>query len=183
MSVYNHNLQSWWQSLSDQWQQVLIEALELEGQFSLTDLEFIFTIQELHAHRLTDLSPLYYLPQLEVLHLSHCATLDYRPLRALGALRELHLTYCYEPDIALMVGLRQLEVLDISYPCGPVQHKEDLIHLQQLREVYLNACEIDTLSLLLPLDHLEIACMYFNPIAPAEARSFQSLRSDCRLLC
>ncbi|MEL7342749.1 MAG: hypothetical protein AAGM67_19850, partial [Bacteroidota bacterium] len=105
------------------------------------------------------------------------------PLRALSSLRELHLTYCYQPDIALMVGLRQLEILDISYPSGEVRHIEDLIHLQQLREIYLNACDIETLSVLLPMDQLEIACMYFNPIASGEAQSFQALRADCRLMC
>ncbi|MFK7922355.1 MAG: hypothetical protein AB8H47_10390 [Bacteroidia bacterium] len=183
MSVYNANLKEWWLSLSPAWQQVLIEAMELENEFQYTDLEYVFTIRELHAVELFDLSPLYYLPQLEILYLNHCVVADYSPLRALGALRELHLTYCNDPDVGLIVGLQQLEVLDISYPRGELHHQEDLMHLSQLKEVYLNACKLESLAPLLSLDRLELACMYFNPIGAYEVQSFQAIRSDCRLMC
>ena len=183
MAVYSANLQAWWHKLSSAWQKVLIQALDLEHRFGLNDLEYIFTIQELHCVGLTDLSPLYYLPQLERLHLNRCQVSDYSPLRSLSNLRELHLTFGNDPDIGLLVGLQQLEVLDISYPFGQLHHKEDLSHLHQLKELYLNACKMESLTPLLALDRLEIACMYFNPIQPYEVQNFQNLRSDCRLMC
>lgn len=183
MSVYNLNLQAWWLSLSPAWQEVLIEALELEHDFGLSDLEYIFTIRELHCVGLHDLSPLYYLPHLENLYLSHCKVSDYSPLRALLNLKELHLTYCNDPDVGLLVGLTHLEVLDISYPLGELHHQEDLIHLRQLKEIYLNACKMESLAPLLALDRLELACMYFNPIGPFEVKSFQAIRTDCQLMC
>ncbi|MEM6344458.1 MAG: leucine-rich repeat domain-containing protein [Bacteroidota bacterium] len=182
MSVYSANLQAWWHTLSSAWQKVIIQALDLEQGFGLNDLEYIFTIEELHCVGLADLSPLYYLPQLQCLHLSHCQVADYSPLRALPNLRELHLTYGNNPDVGLLVGLQKLEVLDISYPSGELLHQEDLIHLKQLKEVYLNACRMETLRPLLALDQLEIACMYFNPIRAHEVQNFQNIRRDCRLM-
>ena len=177
-------LNSWWSELDKNWKETLVNELELEDCFSLTDMEYVFLLNELDCSRteISDLAPITLLSQLEKLDLSETSITDLSPLLKLPRLKELHITFSKNLDMITLGKLKNLEILDISYPQSELMNIHPISNLTNLREFYCNACEIDTVIHFMTLSKLEMLCGYFNQIPKAEIEAFRELMPNCKLL-
>ena len=94
--------------------------LDLEDKVSFEGIEIDQSITSLkikYAEKLTDISALTSLRNLNVLDLSRCYELtDISALASLNNLNELNLSRCEElTDISALASLKKLEYLDLSY--------------------------------------------------------------------
>lgn len=177
-------LQLWWEKISEEWKQVFIKNLELEGCFSERDIEYVFTLTELDcsSSNIQDLAPLYYLTQLEKLDIGNTSIQDFSPIRSLPDLKELNATFSSALDLRVLAGLKKLEILDISYPMYGLVNEQEFIHLESLRELYCNSCQIQSAFNLVSLPSLEVVSLFFNEIPRTEIDTLRSLRPDLKIL-
>ncbi|MEZ4777474.1 MAG: leucine-rich repeat domain-containing protein [Bacteroidia bacterium] len=177
-------LQNWWEALDDDWQELIIDQLELNGCFSEADIEFVLTLTELDCSRsaITDLAPIAALTQLESLDISETRISDLSPLLHLPKLKELHATFCGELNLSVLEQMPQLEVLDISYPQEMCSRLPDLSLMENLRELYCNACGLATVVPFIGNNRVEVICAFFNPIPGAEISAYREMTPGCKIL-
>ena len=131
-----------WDRLSDAWKDVLAYNLDLVGYFEKNDIDFLFTLKELDCSgsAITDLTPLYYMPQLERLDISKTRIEDFSPIESLILLREFDAVSSNFGHTNVLKGLSRLEVVDISYSTAKYVDLSGLYYLHDLKELYCNAC-------------------------------------------
>ena len=173
-----------WDLLSDEWKAVLAENLELEGFFNENDIDYILTLTELDCSnsKITDLYPLYFMPQLEHLDISDTPIWNFSPIASLENLKTLSATFCHIEDTQVFSHLHTLEVLDISYPKTRRVDMEGLRSLTNLKELYSNGCAITSLDCIYQLPHLKTLSVFFNHIHETEFTYYKSLNPDCWIL-
>ncbi|MCB0835806.1 MAG: hypothetical protein KDD63_17380 [Bacteroidetes bacterium] len=176
-------LSTWWAELSEEWQGILEGQLETNGM-EISNWNDISCLKELDCSgsSITDLTPVSHFSSIESLDISETQVKDLRPLLQLPQLKELHLTFSQSLDLEIIGKLDKLEVLDISYPYIKNNDIHALSGLTNLRELYCNACNVDTVIHFITLQKLEILCVYFNPIPGQELDAFQELMPFCRIL-
>lgn len=177
-------LQNWWETLDNNWQELIIDQLELKGCFSEKDIEFVLTLTELDCSRsaITDLAPIAVLTQLESLDISETKVSDLSPLLQLPNLKKLHATFCGELNLSILEKMPQLEVLDISYPYEMCSRLPDLSLMENLRELYCNACGLTTVVPFIGNSRVEVICAFFNPIPGEEVTAYRELAPRCKVL-
>ena len=177
-------LTSWWSGLSEKWQKIFIRNLDLEGLFRENDLEYLTAITELDcsASTIDDLSPLVCLPQLEYLDISDSEVRNFTPLKYMPALKEVHATFCYGIDLSVFNELKNLRVLDVSYPKSRHKAWKTLETLISLEEFYGNACGIEGIAPFLNLEHLQILSVHFNYFSKSELAKLEEELSSCHIM-
>lgn len=177
-------LKTWWDTLNDAWQDILIDHLDLNGLFTPKDLGYLHTLTELNLHgeAIDDLDVLQMLPQLEYLDISFSQVSDLSPLHSLPNLRELHAIGLRQIDLSPLADMTQLEVLDISYPEETLISGHTLASLQGLREFYANGCGIQDMGDIHHLTGLEVLSLYFNPISHTAIDTYRLICPQTNLL-
>jgi len=177
-------LEGLWDLLSDQWKEVLAYNLDLEGFFSQNDVDYLLTLTELDCSNsgITDLYPLYFMPQLEHLDISDTPVHNFSPIQSLTHLKSLSATFCHVPDTAVFSSLTSLEMLDISYPKVNRVDLEGVKLLSNLKELYCNGCAITSLDSLYNLPNLQTVSVFFNHIHEKEFSDYRKMNPDCWIL-
>ncbi|MEZ4827278.1 MAG: hypothetical protein R3C61_13520 [Bacteroidia bacterium] len=178
------SLRNWWESLDDNWQELIMDQLELNGCFSEADIEFVLTLTELDCSgtAITDLAPVAALTQLQSIDISRTKVSDLTPLLQLPHLRELHASFCTSFDLSVLERMPQLEILDISYPRALAARLPDLSFMANLRELYCNACGQTSVIPFITASRLEVVCAFFNPISREEVDAYREITPGSRLL-
>jgi len=173
-----------WEVLSDEWKSVLAENLDLDGIFSRNDIDYILTLEELDCANsdITDLYPLYFMPQLRELDLSETKVTNFKPIESLRNLTVLNATFSSISDTYSFAKLSKLEVLDISYPTSRSVDLNGLRDLANLRELYCNGCAITSLDCVYTLSELKTLSVFFNAIHEKEIRSYKAINPNCWIL-
>lgn len=177
-------LTDFWDLLSPTWKKVLAQNLDLEGFFTINELEYILTLTELDCGgaEIQELFPILYMPQLEKLDISDNPIRDFSPLAELSQLKELSATFCDIKGWGKWDQLPSLEVLDVSYS---LIHPESLTHLSELpnlKELYVNGCGVKSVSGLNRMEDLKVLSAFFNCIPTVEIDIFKQLRPECKVL-
>ncbi|MDX2247480.1 MAG: leucine-rich repeat domain-containing protein [Bacteroidia bacterium] len=177
-------LHNWWETLDNDWRELIIDQLELNGCFAEADIEFVLTITELDCSgsSITDLAPVTQLTHLKSLDISNTPVTDLSPLVHLPYLRELHASFCGELDLSVLEQMPQLEVLDISYPQDLEIKLPDLSLLDNLRELYCNACGVRSVVPFIGNSRIEVICAFFNPIPKVEITAYREMMPGCKVL-
>ena len=173
-----------WDLLSDEWKAVLAENLELEGFFNENDIDYILTLTELDCSnsQITDLYPLYFMPQLEHLDISDTPIWNFNPISSLKNLKTLSATFCKIDDTQVFSSLHSLELLDISYPRTHKVNMEGIRQLTNLKELYSNGCSIESLDCLYNLPQLKTLSVFFNHLNDTEISTYKSINPQCWVL-
>ncbi len=173
-----------WEALSDEWKSVLAENLELEKCFTRNDIDYILTLKELDCSNsdITDLYPLYFMPQLEVLDISETKVTNFRPIESLTQLKSLNATFCNIRDTQAFAELHHLEMLDISYPASYRVDLNGLKNLSSLRELYCNGCAINSLDCVFSLSNLKTLSVFFNAIQEQDFKQYKAINPKCWIL-
>ncbi|GAB4404561.1 MAG: hypothetical protein OHK0039_04820 [Bacteroidia bacterium] len=174
----------WWSTLDTTWRELVVSHLDLDGCFSEADLSYLPAIEELDCRgvALRDLTPLTRFSGLRGLNLSETPLTDLAALQHTPDLQQLDLSFGQGYDLQQLHGLHQLSVLDLSYPLQRHLHPEALAGLTSLRELYCNACGLDSLLFACQLPQLEVLAVPFNPLDSREIELFQAVNPICRLL-
>ena len=173
-----------WESLSEAWKKVLAHNLDLVGYFEKNDIDYLFTLKELDCSdsAITDLWPLYYMPQLERLDISRTNIEDFGPIESLINLREFDAVSSNFGHTSLLRGLNRLEMVDISYSTAEFVDLSGLYYLDSLKELYCNACAITSFAGLCHLPEIQVFSTYFNKIHDEYLYSFRETHPNCRIL-
>ncbi len=173
-----------WDLLSDEWKAVLAENLDLEGFFNENDIDYILTLTELDCSNsaITDLYPLYFMPQLEHLDISDTAIWNFAPIASLKNLKTLSATFCHIENTDIFSDLQSLELLDISYPKSHKVDLEGVSYLHNLKELYTNGCAIESLECLYKLPQLKTLSVFFNHLNDTEINSYKRFNPSCWVL-
>lgn len=113
-------------------------------------------------NRISDLSPLEGLTQLEFVDLSHNPITDISALRSLTSLRQLYLNGCSVSDISPAYGLTSLEVLYVSD--NGINGLNGVSALKNLREIDLQSNGLVDISVLGELTGLEKLLIGYNRV-------------------
>ena len=176
---------TWWNQLSQEWQDLLIDQLDLRGMFSPSCVEYVLTLSELDCsgYCIKDLGPIEMLINIRKLYLNESCVTDLSPLKTLPHLEELHATFSEVTCWKVLTELKQLAILDISYPKHISGEELNVISkLKSLRELYLNLCEIETVDPLIGLDSLEVLSLCFNSIPPEEIAAYSRQKPAVKVL-
>ena len=129
-----------------------IDAINIENIEALSYFTGL-TFLELDDNRISDLTPLENLKELQRLRLSGNQIKDISPLSVLDDLWELELDYNQIEDVSALEGLHNLEILWIDG--NRVADIDPLCTLVNLRELYMDHNTISDLSPLYGLSSLE----------------------------
>ncbi len=183
-STIKLKLQEQWEWIGHDWRAVLARNLGLDEHFTQKDLDFILTLEELDCYEgnFKDLVPLYLMPQLKRLELRDLNIPNYTPVSSLHNLEVFSAVFCSLSRTDVFSGLKKLRVLDLSYPISESMDLEGLRNLEELREIYCNACSGISLYDIIHLPKLEVLSLYFTPISDEEIRMFQQVHPNCHIL-
>ncbi|MEM6801607.1 MAG: hypothetical protein AAF696_09385 [Bacteroidota bacterium] len=174
---------AWWEKLSNQWQDLIIRNLGLEGFFELEDLCYLETLDELDCSgvNLRSLDPLLFFPNLKKLSLCDTRIRNGQALKSLKQLDSLDMSFCSQVDLRLLNSLPNLKTLDISYVDSGLLYPELLPEMKQLNCLIATACKNLPLLKLAKIPKLKYVSMEFCYLGKAELEMFKALRPQCVL--
>ncbi len=183
-STLKVKLQEQWEWISEDWKELFARNLSLGELFSREDLDYILTLEELDCYesKISELTPLYLMPQLRLLELRHLEICDFTPVSSLKNLQVLSSVFCSLGNTSILSGLARLEVLDLSYPLVDTVDLSGLSNLTSLRELYCNACDGISLYDIIHLPNLEVVSFYFTKLHPEEVKMFRKAHPNCQFL-
>ena len=183
-STIKLKLQEQWEWIDQDWKAVLARNLDLGEHFTRKDLDYILTLEELDCYdgNFKDLVPLYLMPQLKRLEIRDLQVSSYAPVSSLHNLEVFSAVFCSLSHTDVLSDLKKLRVLDLSYPLSESMDLEGLKNLEELREIYCNACRGISLYDIIHLPKLEVLSLYFTPIPEEEIRMFQQVHPNCHIL-
>lgn len=173
-----------WRNFNKAWQGVIKDQLaeeDLDGE-KIENIQFLSEL-DFQGHNIKSIEPVKYLPQIEGLHMSQTEVRDVTPLRFLHNLKTLNAAYSVITDWRILEHVHQLEVLDISFP--RFSRKLQLPRFDRmpnLRELYINGCNLRELSSLGNLQNLEVLSLNFNRIREEELSSFSMRNEQCKII-
>ena len=173
-----------WNNFNDTWQRVLKDNLG-EEHINCDQVENVQFLSELdfQKYNVRSLQPLLFLPQIEALFMSQTEIRDPRPLMYVPNLKELHASYSVINDWRVLEYLPNLEILDLSFP--RFQRKLLLPRfdkLPNLRELYINGCNIQNLDSFQSLESLEKLSLNFTTIRKEDISKFGIKHRDCLIV-
>lgn len=162
----------WWAGLSEDWQEIFLEKLEIElDEFNQDQKGYLAQLFQLKQFDLEcrlfsddgDLSPLSNLTQLTYLDLSYNGISDLSPLANLTELKELSLNNNEISDISPLSNLAQLT--ELSLWGNEISDLSPLSHLTQLTYLDLSDNKISEQDINWLADKLPDCCdiYLYNP--------------------
>ena len=156
--------------------------LDLEDKVSFEGIEIdqsITSLKIINAEKLTDISALASLKNLNELDLSWCEKLtDISALASLKNLNELDLSACVElTDISALASLKNLKVLRL-YRCFKLTDISALASLENLEALYLKCCKkLTDISALASLKNLKQLDISLNGFVLTDISALASLKN------
>lgn len=173
-----------WRNFNKIWQGVLAYNFR-EEDLASEEIENIQFLSELDfkGQKVKSIEPVKFLPQIVGLHMSRTEVKDPSPLRFLPNLKTLNASYSVITDWRVLEHCPELEVLDISFPRFSRKLKLPRFdRMSNLRELYINGCDLRQLKSLGNLQNLEVLSLNFNKIRKEELSDF-SIRNDrCKVI-
>ena len=132
---------------------------------------------DLYKHKISDLSPLAGLTELEKLSLVHNQITDISPLKGLTNLEKLGLWDNQITDVSPLAGLTNLEVLGLHR--NKISDLSPLKGLTNLKALWLHGNQISDISPLKGLTKLEGMDLKANPISEDQKAMLKKALPDC----
>lgn len=178
------SLKRWWEALSPAWKQIFISNLELDGMFSPSDIEYVWTLETLDCSNssIQSLIPIQNLTQLTYIDISNTLVHDVSPLSGLIQLEEFHACLCNLESVKALRNLPKLRIIDLSYSKTRISDLPLIGDMSKLKQVYLNSCHLREIYPLLDFQELEVLSLYFNPLSPLEKQILRKTYPDSKVL-
>ena len=199
------DLNFWWSSLPDAWQEVLSSQIGIDGTPSreqlqqmvdlttvsvrkngeINDLEPLSRFHLLKKLTVTftaikDLSPLSVCDSLTVLQLPNNPIEELDPIANLTLLREINLENTSVDDISALAGLVRLEKLNLSGT--KVKRLKPLSKLDRLQELVINNTRVNRLTDIAKLPELKKLICYNTSIKQKKVTGFKAGHPDCEVI-
>ena len=151
-------LQTWWEELSPEWQEVFQEQVPFIGKSRSEDLHRLVELERLEFSdsRIRDLAPLTEFVRLKELHFSGTGISDLSPLAGIVSLNSLKASHSPVRSIAPLNQLSGLAEIDISNT--PVEDLDPISELQNLKSLNCSGTQVmrlDALEELVSLEQLD----------------------------
>ena len=151
-------LQTWWEELSPEWQEVFQEQVPFIGKSRSEDLHRLVELEKLEFSdsRIRDLAPLTEFVRLKELHFSGTGISDLSPLAGIVSLTSLKASHSPVRSIAPLNQLSGLAEIDISNT--PVEDLDPISELQNLKSLNCSGTQVmrlDALEELVSLEQLD----------------------------
>jgi Leucine-rich repeat (LRR) protein len=184
MSVKLGRRELGWGNFNSTWQRVLMDHLGEEnlGKEKIENIQFLSEL-DFNGYHVKSIRPVMCLPQLESLFMSQTEVKDPTPLQFLPNLKTLCASYSLIKDWRVLEKVPQLEVLDLSFPrfCRKIRLPR-FEKMNNIRELYINGCNIKTMDGFSDLENLEKLSLNFNKIRPEDISRFSVRNSQCQII-
>jgi Leucine-rich repeat (LRR) protein len=202
--VYKTNqLQTWWSSLSPEWQSVFQNQLRIEIQPTRNNFHKLIEAEKLSLHnvRVTDLSPLTEFIRLKELEITGTDVTDLSPLSDMTSLHSLVVRDQPIRGLGALRNLRELKTLDISntaideldvvsdlkklksLSCAgtPVKKLNPLQSLNMLEQLDCSNTDIRNLE---PIFHLPLKTLkcYNSKVSKGDLEKFKKFNPECNVI-
>lgn len=169
-------LQSWWQGLSLEWQQIFRKKINKPtDSLQVSDIKQITQLTDLDASNNTfirTIDPLTQLSKLVSLKLSGLSITDLNPLRNMTELEDLAIANTNVSNLSVLKYFSKLKRLDISNtPVSDISVLQNLTALQILKLSSTQVSDLSALAALTDLTELSVASSKVSDLTPLASLS------------